>query len=60
MQNLALFTPHGWATTAFNKLLLYGGSFRDAVPGMLALVGFGLAFALLAIIRFRTATSEGS
>jgi linearmycin/streptolysin S transport system permease protein len=56
MQNLALFTPHGWATTAFNKLMLYGGSFGDAVPGMLALVGFGLAFAILAVMRFRTSS----
>ena len=60
MQNLALFTPHGWATTAFNKLLLYGGSFADAVPGMLALLGFGVAFAILAVVRFRTSSIQSS
>ena len=56
MQNMALFTPHGWATTAFNKLLLYGGNFHDVVPGMLALMGFGLVFAALAVMRFRTSS----
>jgi ABC-2 type transport system permease protein len=57
MQNLALFTPHGWATTAFNKLLLYGGNFHDVVSAMLALVGFGLVFAALAVTRFRTSSA---
>ena len=56
MQNMALFTPHGWATTSFNKLLLYGGTFHDVVPGMLALAGFGLAFAIIAVARFRTSS----
>ncbi len=56
MQNMALFTPHGWATTSFNKLLLYGGNFHDVIPGMLALAGFGLAFAVIAVTRFRTSS----
>lgn len=56
MQNMALFTPHGWATTSFNKLLLYGGDFHDVIPGMLALSGFGLAFAVIAVARFRTSS----
>lgn len=56
MQNMALFTPHGWATTSFNKLLLYGGNFHDVIPGMLALAGFGLAFAVIAVMRFRTSS----
>jgi ABC-type multidrug transport system permease subunit len=54
---MALFTPHGWATTAFNKLLLYGGNFHDVVPAMLALAGFGLVFAALAVTRFRTSSA---
>jgi len=57
MQNMALLTPHGWATTAFNKLLRYGGSFHDVVPAMLVLLGFGLAFAVAAITRFRTSSA---
>jgi ABC-2 type transport system permease protein len=56
MQNMALFTPHGWATTSFNKLLLYGGNLHDVIPGMLALAGFGLAFAVIAVMRFRTSS----
>jgi ABC-2 type transport system permease protein len=56
MQNMALFTPHGWATTSFNKLLLYGGRFHDVIPGMLALAAFGLAFAVIAVTRFRTSS----
>ena len=54
MQNLALMTPHGWAVTGFNKLMLYGGGFRDVVPSLLMLTGFGTIFAILAITRFRT------
>jgi ABC-2 type transport system permease protein len=56
MQNMALLTPHGWATTSFNKLLLYGGNFHDVIPGMLALAGFGLGFAVIAVMRFRTSS----
>jgi ABC-2 type transport system permease protein len=56
MQKMALFTPHGWAVTAFNKLMLYGGSFQDVVPAILVLLGFGVGFAVIAVMRFRTSS----
>jgi len=54
MQFLAKLTPHGWATLAFNKLLVFGGDFASAVPNMLVLLGFTAAFGLIAVWRFRT------
>ena len=32
MQFLAKFTPHGWATAGFNKLMVFGADFGSAVP----------------------------
>jgi ABC-2 type transport system permease protein len=54
LQALAKISPHGWATTGFNKLMLFGADFSAAVPEMLALLGFAVLFALIAVWRFRT------
>jgi len=54
MQALAKITPHGWATTGFNKLMLFGADFGAVVPEMLALLGFAALFGIIAIWRFRT------
>ncbi len=54
MQYLAKLTPHGWATTGFNKLLIFGADFGSAVPEMLAVLAFGVIFAAVAVLRFRT------
>ncbi|MFH1639526.1 MAG: ABC transporter permease [Chloroflexota bacterium] len=54
MQDLAKITPHGWATTGFNKLMVFGGDFSAAVPEMVALAVFTAIFLIAAIIRFRT------
>ncbi len=54
MQFLAKLTPHGWANDAFNKLMLFGATGSDVLWQMLALVGFTAAFAVIAVIRFRT------
>lgn len=54
MQFMAKFTPHGWANTGFNNLMVFGGDFASAVPAMLALGGFSAAFLVIASIRFRT------
>ena len=40
VQFVARLTPHGWATTGFNKLMLFGADFSAALPQMLALLGF--------------------
>ncbi|MFC2009974.1 ABC transporter permease [Chloroflexota bacterium] len=56
MQNLAKITPHGWATTGFNKLMLFGADFGDVVPEMLALIVFAAIFGVIAAWRFRTSS----
>jgi ABC-2 type transport system permease protein len=54
MQFISKITPHAWATTAFNKLLIFGGDFNSVVPNMLVLVGFTIVFGAIAILLFRT------
>jgi ABC-2 type transport system permease protein len=55
LQNIAKISPHAWAVEGFNKIMLYGADFGAAVPGMLALVGFGVIFGIIAVWRFRAA-----
>ena len=55
MARLALITPHGWANTAFNQLMLFGGDLRSVTDELMALVAFALGFLLLALWRFRNA-----
>lgn len=57
MQFLARLTPHGWATTGFNKLMVFGGDFGSAVPEMLALLGFAIVFGIIAVQRFRVSAA---
>jgi len=54
MQFIAKITPHGWATTGFNKLLVFSADFSAVVPEMLALLGFATLFGVIAVWRFRT------
>ncbi len=54
LQNVAKISPHAWATTGFNKLMLFGADFGAVVPEMLALIGFAVVFGLIAVWRFRT------
>ncbi len=56
MQTLAKITPHGWANTGFNKLMLFGADFSAVVPEMLVLIGFTVLFGIIAIWRFRTSS----
>ena len=53
MQTLARITPHGWANSAFNKLMLFGAGGGDVVLEMAALVAFGVGFLVIAFARFR-------
>jgi ABC-2 type transport system permease protein len=57
MQTLAKITPHGWANTGFNKLMLFGADFGAVVPEMLVLLGFAALFGLIAVWRFRTSAA---
>jgi ABC-type multidrug transport system permease subunit len=54
MQSLAKVTPHGWANTGFNNLMVFGGDFSTAVPSIIALCCFTIGFFFLATLRFRT------
>jgi ABC-2 type transport system permease protein len=54
MQFLARFTPHGWANSGLDKLLVFGARGGDVTWEMLALAGFGVAFIIVAILNFRT------
>ena len=58
MQNLAKTTPHGWANSAFNKLMLFGAEFGDVYQEMAALTLFGAAFLALALWKFRTGAAN--
>jgi ABC-2 type transport system permease protein len=54
LQTVAKISPHAWANTGFNKLMLFGADFGAVVPEMLVLLGFAVVFGLIAIWRFRT------
>jgi ABC-2 type transport system permease protein len=58
MQFIAKITPHGWANTAFNKLMLFGADFGAVIPEMLVLTGFILAFLIIGIARFRVSSGK--
>ena len=53
LQNVARITPHAWANSAFNKLMLFGVSPANVVPEMIALTLFGVVFLSLGIWKFR-------
>ena len=53
MQSLAKLTPHGWANTAFNKLMLFGAEFGDVMTEMGMLALFAAAFLAVTLWRFR-------
>ena len=53
LQNVARITPHAWANSAFNKLMLFGASPANVVPEMIALTLFGVVFLSLGIWKFR-------
>ncbi|MDV2989999.1 MAG: ABC transporter permease [Dehalogenimonas sp.] len=57
LQTVAKITPHAWATSGFNKLMVFGADFGAAVPEMLALVVFTVIFAGVAITRFRISSN---
>ncbi len=53
LQNMAKITPHAWATSAFNKLMVFGADFGDVVWSMVALLVFTVVFGAIAIWQFR-------
>lgn len=57
MQFLAKLTPHGWAMSGFNKLMLFGAGFGDVVTEMIVLLGFAALFGLIGLWRFRASAA---
>lgn len=57
MQALAKLTPHGWANTGFNKLMLFGAEAGEVAQELGALAAFGVAFLAVALWRFRTSAN---
>jgi ABC-2 type transport system permease protein len=53
LQNMAKITPHAWATSAFNKLMVFGADFGDVVWSMVALLVFTVIFGTIAVWQFR-------
>jgi len=53
LQTAARITPHAWANSAFNKLMLFGATPADVAGEMVALAAFGLLFMALGVWRFR-------
>jgi ABC-2 type transport system permease protein len=53
LQNIAKISPHAWATDGFEKLMVFGANFGDAVPAMIALLVFTVIFGGIAIWQFR-------
>jgi ABC-2 type transport system permease protein len=53
LQNMAKITPHAWATSAFNKLMVFGSDFGDVVWSMVALLVFTVIFGTIAVWQFR-------
>jgi ABC-2 type transport system permease protein len=58
MQFLAKLTPHGWATTGFNKLMLFGGGWSAVTWEVVALAGFAAAFILIGVLKFRASADQ--
>ena len=58
MQFLAKLTPHGWATTGFNKLMLFGGDWSSVTWEIVALAGFSAAFIIIGILKFRASADQ--
>ncbi|KQU63231.1 hypothetical protein ASG66_02130 [Bacillus sp. Leaf406] len=53
MQSIALFTPHAWALTGYQDLLVRGMGLGDVWLNMVVLLAFGVAFTLVAVWRLR-------
>ncbi len=52
IRKASLAFPTGWAMDAFHKLIFFGEGFEALIPHILVLVGFTLAFLLLAVKFF--------
>lgn len=53
MQTVGLATPHAWALTAYQDVLVRGAGLVAVLPAMAALLGFAGVFFAVAAVRFR-------
>ena len=54
MQTVGLFTPHGWALEGYYDVLIREDtSLGDVATEVIAVLGFGLFFAIVGALRFR-------
>ncbi|MBI3977297.1 MAG: ABC transporter permease [Chloroflexi bacterium] len=53
MQTLGLVTPHAWALTAYQDVLVRGYGLAQVLPEIVALLGFATVFFGIALWRFR-------
>ncbi|MNP04131.1 Inner membrane transport permease YhhJ [compost metagenome] len=53
MQKIALITPHAWALSGYQDLLVRGMGIGDVLTNILALLGFGAVFISISIWRMR-------
>ncbi len=53
VQKFSLITPHAWALTAYQDLMLRGRPLTAVLPEIMVVVGFGAVFYILALVRFR-------
>lgn len=49
MQNIALITPHAWALTGYQDILVRGLGFKDVIFDGLVLFGFGFVFLFISL-----------
>ena len=53
MQTLSLITPHAWALTAYQDILVRGYGVMQILPEFGALMAFAAAFFGIALWRFK-------
>jgi ABC-2 type transport system permease protein len=53
LDKVNLLIPHCWANVAFQDLLVRGQGLAEITPGLLALLGFTVAFFAVGLWRFR-------
>jgi ABC-2 type transport system permease protein len=53
MQTVGLLTPHAWALTAYQDVLVRGAGLVSVLPAVGALLGFASLFFAVALVKFR-------
>jgi ABC-2 type transport system permease protein len=53
LQTIALITPHAWALSGYQDIIVRGLSISEILPETFVLMGFAVAFFSVALFRFR-------